>query len=221
MARNVFSVPIFFIVFRETLEAAIIISVLLGLVEQIVHDDPGALVPGALPPAAAAAPGTPGDEKERPPLEKAGSSENGDALSAQPQLTSGAGEEPQPDTKRLLRKMRLYIFAGAFLGLFLALAIGAAFIAVWFTQASDLWAKSEELWEGQSVRSLERARGCCAHRCCGTGIFELIASLIIFVMGVSMLKMDRAKAKWRVKLSRAFSGKGAFAARPFTAYTDN
>ncbi|KAI0336676.1 iron permease FTR1 [Cubamyces sp. BRFM 1775] len=184
MARNVFSVPIFFIVFRETLEAAIIISVLLGLVEQIVHEDPS-LVPGALPPpSAAAAPSTPENEKERPPLEKAGSSENGDALAAQPQLTSG--EEPQADTKRLLRKMRLYIFAGAFLGLFIALAIGAAFIAVWFTQASDLWAKSEELWEG---------------------IFELIASLIIFVMGVSMLKMDRAKAKWRVKLSRAFSGK--------------
>jgi hypothetical protein len=37
MAHNVFSIPIFFIVFRETLEAAIIISVLLGLVEQIVH----------------------------------------------------------------------------------------------------------------------------------------------------------------------------------------
>ncbi|KAI8986648.1 Ftr1 protein [Trametes punicea] len=179
MARNVFSVPIFFIVFRETLEAAIIVSVLLGLVEQIVHDDPS-LVPGVLPPA----PGTPENEKERPPLEKTGSSENGDALATQPQLASG--EEPQPDTKRLLRKMRIYIFAGAFLGLFIALAIGAAFIAVWFTQASDLWQKSEELWEG---------------------IFELIASLIIFVMGVSMLKMDRAKAKWRVKLSHAFSGK--------------
>lgn len=39
MARNLFSVPIFFIVFRETLEAAIIVSVLLGLVEQIVHED--------------------------------------------------------------------------------------------------------------------------------------------------------------------------------------
>jgi high-affinity iron transporter len=39
MARNLFSVPIFFIVFRETLEAAIIISVLLGLAEQIVQDD--------------------------------------------------------------------------------------------------------------------------------------------------------------------------------------
>ena len=40
MAKNLFSVPIFFIVFRETLEAAIIVSVLLGLVEQIVHGDP-------------------------------------------------------------------------------------------------------------------------------------------------------------------------------------
>jgi high-affinity iron transporter len=41
MARNLFSVPIFFIVFRETLEAAIIVSVLLGLVEQIIHEDSG------------------------------------------------------------------------------------------------------------------------------------------------------------------------------------
>ena len=30
----------------------------------------------------------------------------------------------------------------------LALAIGAAFIAARFTQASNLWAQSEELWEG-------------------------------------------------------------------------
>ncbi|KAI0747069.1 iron permease FTR1 [Daedaleopsis nitida] len=187
MARNVFSVPIFFIVFRETLEAAIIISVLLGLVEQIVHEDP-ALLPGAVPPAVSE------KEKVRPPLETVGSSDSNshEGLADQPELTNNAssisGEEPQLDTKPLLRKMRLYIFAGAFLGLFLALAIGAAFIAVWFTQASDLWAKSEELWEG---------------------IFELIASLIIFVMGVSMLKMDRAKAKWRVKLQRSFSGRTA------------
>ena len=31
---------------------------------------------------------------------------------------------------------------------------------------------------------------------------------MIFVMGVTMLKMDRAKAKWRVKLQRAFAGHG-------------
>jgi high-affinity iron transporter len=49
MARNLFSVPIFFIVFRETLEAAIIISTLLGLVEQIVYSNFHQLA-GATPP---------------------------------------------------------------------------------------------------------------------------------------------------------------------------
>lgn len=28
---------------------------------------------------------------------------------------------------------------------------------------------------------------------------------MIFAMGITMLKLDRAKAKWRVKLQRAFS----------------
>ncbi|KAH9941127.1 iron permease FTR1 [Epithele typhae] len=163
MARNVFSVPIFFIVFRETLEAAIIISVLLGLVEQIVHQDPSLITPSASAPAPVE------DPEKRSGVDSA----------------SGSSEEPQVDTRALLRKMRIYIFSGAFLGLFLALAIGAAFIAVWFTQASNLWAKSEELWEG---------------------IFELVAAVIIFFMGLGMLKMDRAKAKWRVKLQRAFAG---------------
>ncbi|KAJ7484466.1 iron permease FTR1 [Mycena latifolia] len=160
MGKNLFSVPIFFIVFRETLEAAIIVSVLLGLAEQIVREDPsrfghrGAIAGGS----------SSDDSKEE------------------------VGSDPEDDPahrRKLIRKLRIQIFAGAGLGLFLALAIGAAFIAVWFTQASNLWAKSETLWEG---------------------IFELIASIMIFVMGVTMLKMDRAKAKWRIKLERAFSG---------------
>ena len=149
MGKNVFSVPIFFIVFRETLEAAIIVSVLLGLVEQIVHEDP-ALLPGAAPP--------PADEKEKvrddrdaaPELAHGAPAGTGSSSDSNDGVSSlVAGETPVPDTKRLLRKMRIYIFAGAFLGLFLALAIGAAFIAVWFTKASDLWAKSEALSEGQ------------------------------------------------------------------------
>jgi high-affinity iron transporter len=37
MAPNVFSVTVFFLVFRETLEAALIVSVLLSLVKQIVQ----------------------------------------------------------------------------------------------------------------------------------------------------------------------------------------
>ena len=39
MAPNVFSVTIFLLVFRETLEASVIVSVLLGLVRQIVYDE--------------------------------------------------------------------------------------------------------------------------------------------------------------------------------------
>ncbi|KAH9942897.1 iron permease FTR1 [Amylocystis lapponica] len=178
MARNLFSVPIFFIVFRETLEAAIIISVLLGLVEQIVHDDPhlASTSAGTKPPV----------EQEISELSRqtSGTSPTDGGVSAQPELP--VGEDTSMASALLIRKMRIQIFAGSFLGLFIALSIGAAFIAVWFTQASDLWAKSENLWEG---------------------IFQLIASIIIFVMGVTILKIDRAKIKWRVKLRRAFSGK--------------
>jgi high-affinity iron transporter len=37
---------------------------------------------------------------------------------------------------------------GALGGFLLAFIIGAAFIAVWFTEAADLWTKTEYLWEG-------------------------------------------------------------------------
>jgi high-affinity Fe2+/Pb2+ permease len=40
---DVFSVPVFFIIFRETLEAAIIVSVLLSFVRNAIGDDEIAL----------------------------------------------------------------------------------------------------------------------------------------------------------------------------------
>ncbi|GAA5899901.1 hypothetical protein JCM8208_005537 [Rhodotorula glutinis] len=140
---NVFSVPIFIITLRETIEAAIIISVLLGLVESLVHDKPAD-----------------GDDV----VEKLDAAER----------------------KRLIRRMRLQIWAGALAGLFIALCIGAAFIAVFFTTLSDLWSKSEEIWEGT---------------------FSLIAAIIIFVMGLTMLRIDRSKLKWKAKLAGAFDNK--------------
>ncbi|KAG7097675.1 hypothetical protein E1B28_005001 [Marasmius oreades] len=148
MAKNLFSVPIFFIVFRETLEAAIIISVLLGLAEHVAQ----------------------------------GRASNSDAASDN-QEDTGTNDSEQVQRRRLIRKLRIQIFLGSAAGFLIALVIGAAFIGVWFTKASNLWQKSEELWEG---------------------IFELIAALMIFVMGVTMLKMERAKTKWRIKLQRAF-----------------
>jgi high-affinity iron transporter len=38
MGKNLFSVPIFFIVFRETIEGALILAILLGLAHQIGHN---------------------------------------------------------------------------------------------------------------------------------------------------------------------------------------
>ncbi|KAH9974757.1 iron permease FTR1 [Lactifluus volemus] len=157
-----FSVPIFFIVFRETLEASIIISVLLGLVEQIVNVDSSSQSGRTTSPSL--------DDRDK---KEDGNTSPGEVL------------DDDLHRKRLLRKMRFQIFTGSAFGFLIAAAIGAAFLAIWFTKASDLWKKSEELWEGS---------------------FYLIASLIIFVMGVTMLKLDRAKAKWRVKLMHAFEG---------------
>ncbi|KAG1808206.1 iron permease FTR1 [Suillus subaureus] len=159
-AQNLFSVSIFFIVFRESLEAVIIVSVLLGLVEQIVHGDTEQFSAPQI------------TEQYQP------ANNNGEIT------TPGEEESDATIKRRLIRKLRMQVFAGAGIGLLVSFALGAAFIAVWFTKASDLWLKAENLWEG---------------------IFELIASLMIFVMGITMLKLDRAKAKWRVKLQRAFS----------------
>ncbi|KAL4068588.1 iron permease FTR1/Fip1/EfeU [Scleroderma yunnanense] len=154
MTQNLFSLTIFFVVLRETLEAAIIISVLLGLVNQIVHE--------------------------------------GSKTSEEPSLASTpaaikyaeAGLQDPILRSKVARRMKMQILLGSVVGLVIALAIGGAFVAVWFTQATNLWTKAEQVWEG---------------------VFQLVAALMIFVMGTTMLKMDRARATWRVKLSHAFS----------------
>lgn len=153
MTQDLFSITIFFVTFRETLEAAVIVSVLLGLVTQIVNGD----------------------------------SET--ASEAQTQSTSVSNEQVGSQDplmrSKILRRMKLQILLGSAVGLIIAIALGGTFIAIWFTLATNLWTKAEQLWEG---------------------IFQLIAALMIFVMGITMLKMDRAKATWRVKLNQAFSG---------------
>ncbi|KAI6021057.1 iron permease FTR1 [Pisolithus marmoratus] len=153
MTQNLFSITIFFVTFRETLEAAIIMSVLLGLVSQIVRGDPNA---------------------------------TSEAESQSPSVTNEqVGSQEFLMHSKIVRRMKLQILFGSAAGLILAIALGGTFIAVWFTLATNLWTKAEQLWEG---------------------IFQLIAALMIFVMGVTMLKMDRAKATWRAKLTQAFSG---------------
>ncbi|OCB87154.1 iron permease FTR1 [Sanghuangporus baumii] len=190
MAGNLFSITIFFIVFRETLEAAIIISVLLGLIEQIARpsvasEEQGIFVTDWRHPNHPHHQAYLKDHAEKVNAEKEkdanGGQPDGPMLIIDDSVVN-ENEESNGVTKRLIRRLRLQILLGSALGLLIALAIGAAFIAIFFTEASDLWAKTEEVWEG---------------------VFSLIASLIILAMGLTMLKLDRARVKWRVKLLRA------------------
>jgi high-affinity iron transporter len=89
MAKEVFSVPIFIIVFRETLEAAIIVSVLLSLIEQLVT---GSTSPPATPPSEA--------------------TRNSDADSKdviETRLPTTLVEDDSIQRRRLLRKMRIQV----------------------------------------------------------------------------------------------------------------
>ncbi len=91
MAKDLFSVPIFFIVFRETLEAAIIVSVLLGLVEQIVYH-------------------VPASERGTPPSDDDSSRKSGHGSDGQPQQEVLTHEEdPQVARRRLIRKLRIQV----------------------------------------------------------------------------------------------------------------
>ncbi|KAJ2713104.1 high-affinity iron permease [Coemansia spiralis] len=122
---DVFNVPVFFILFRETLETAMVISVMLSFCRQMFSAD--------------------------------------------------------PDSYRRARK---HIWIGAASGFGICAAVGAAFIAVFYTLSDDLWSRAENLWEG---------------------IFSLIAAAMITVMGLGMLRAGRMQDKWRGKLAAAMA----------------
>lgn len=66
----------------------------------------------------------------------------------------------------------------------IAFVIGAAFLAVFYTQVNDLYGKAEELWEG---------------------IFCLVAVLLITPMSLAILRAGNSKRKWKRKLENAFN----------------
>lgn len=95
-------------------------------------------------------------------------------------------EREQADLKRrtIVRKLRKVVLLGALTGLLIAFAIGAAFLAVFYTQVNDLYGKAEELWEG---------------------IFNLVAVLLITPMSLAILRAGNSKRKWKRKLESAFN----------------
>ncbi|CAN3368694.1 plasma membrane iron permease [Diutina catenulata] len=121
----VFNVQVFFITFRESLEAALVVSVLLSFV------------------------------------------------------STGLSSKDDPAVKKALIKQ---IWFGAGLGLFICLAIGGGFIGAFYGLGKDIWGGAEDLWES---------------------IFCLIAAIIITAMGLPLLRINKMKEKWRVKLAHA------------------
>ncbi|KAK6465103.1 iron permease [Scheffersomyces coipomensis] len=159
--EDYFSIQTFLIVLRETLESAIIISVLLAFVHQTFK------VEGNL-------------KKEREsstPLNEYNSTED--------QLLEGASSESSIDSGEvdndvIYRFLKFQIWVGGLLGLVVCLLIGSLILAVFYLVGSDLWTIAEHYWEGT---------------------FSIIASIIISVMGIKILRVNKMQQKWKHKLS--------------------
>lgn len=125
---EVFSVQIFFLIFREVLESAIIISVLLSF------------------------------------LQRAFASDNANSGNI-----------------KVYQQLKRQVWVGAFLGLAICFVIGGLFIVVFYSVGTNLWDETEKLWEA---------------------FFCIIASVMITIMGRSMLRMNKMQEKWRLKLAK-------------------
>lgn len=71
-------------------------------------------------------------------------------------------------------------------GLLICLIIGAGIIGAFYGLGADHWGPTEAIWEG---------------------VFALVSSIIIAVMGAALLRVSKMQAKWRVKLARALEAK--------------
>ena len=59
-------------------------------------------------------------------------------------------------------------------------------IGAFYGLGLDTWSQTEDIWEG---------------------VFSLIASIIISIMGAALLRVSKLQDKWRVKLAKALEAK--------------
>lgn len=154
-----FSVQVFFLIFRETIETAIIVSVLLAFLNQgfgqksiqTEHE----IVESETPIEAAA------DEDRLAPTE---------------------ARKVEATSLKIYRQLVFQVWAGAILGLSICLVIGSFFVFAFYYLGKNLWGATEKLWEA---------------------IFSILASLIITFMGATMLRVNKMREKWRVKIAQS------------------
>lgn len=68
----------------------------------------------------------------------------------------------------------------------ICIIVGCGLIGAFYGIGVDGWGSAEDLWEG---------------------IFSLVASIIITLMGAAILRVSKLQEKWRVKLSKALATK--------------
>ncbi|ODQ58315.1 hypothetical protein WICANDRAFT_34747 [Wickerhamomyces anomalus NRRL Y-366-8] len=89
-------------------------------------------------------------------------------------------------TKQVIyRHLQAQVWLGGFFGLFICLLIGSVFVALFYIIGENYWSKYERNWEA---------------------IFSVISSLIISIMGLSLLRINQMQKKWQVKLGKNMHG---------------
>lgn len=86
----------------------------------------------------------------------------------------------------MFRLITPQVWLGVALGIFICLCIGAGVIATFYTAGKSTFESAENVWEG---------------------VFGIVASLIITVMGVALLRVSKLQDKWRVKITKLLDAK--------------
>lgn len=202
-----FSVQVFFIIFRETVETVIIVSVLLAflnrgfgskaLEENHVIDSSGR--PLQTIPNDESTDSNDDYDESRPltatTTDTIAQSNSTAANSTAPTVYQTNAEIDQ-NSRAVYRRLFIQVWVGAILGLVLCLFIGSFFVFAFYYLGRDLWGATEKVWEAT---------------------FSIIASLIITFMGAAMLRLNKMREKWRVKIAKAIiethGGRGSWGLR--------
>jgi high-affinity iron transporter len=84
--------------------------------------------------------------------------------------------------KTVYKKLLWQIWGGVAAGIFICLCVGGGMIGAFYALNQDVFSNAENLWEG---------------------IFGIIASLIISVVGIGLLRVNKLQDKWRIKVAKA------------------
>ncbi|KAF2757001.1 high-affinity iron transporter FtrA [Pseudovirgaria hyperparasitica] len=98
-------------------------------------------------------------------------------------LKQTLGPDRDPKVYKSLVKQ---VWVGIGAGLGICIVIGAGMIGAFYGLQKDVFANTEDIWEG---------------------VFCLVASIIISLMGAALLRVSKLQDKWRVKIARAIEAK--------------